>query len=240
MCEILLLKSKVPFLLSEVFPYAEVIEQYGLDGFGWGISWLEDSTQQDSTQQGSTLKGSILKGYRSKQSLKEDWKKQAELAEVATQLCLFHLRRPSYLHTIAAVNSQPYVRDGLFAYAHNGYLENNDAYRSQCQGQLQGVSDSEVGFCLFSQLVDSGVDPQVALQESLRLTLGGGTANVVVMTEHGQVYATGQNSQNHLFAITGKGFEGLVTELHSPDDFLFKELFPWMTKVRLIEGVTTL
>lgn len=218
MCEILYINRAESFYLSEVLPIATEIEKYGIAGFGWGISWV--------TPEGE------LKTFRSEGRLETEYQNQMTLAKEQATSCLFHLRRPSLLSTIAVRNSQPYFEPGKFAFAHNGYLENHEAHREAFSGQLEGESDSEVGFLLYKKYLES-LSPLEALTKAMDDSIGNGEANVVVLNHDGSAVALGRNSRNRLFQFEGNGWNGIVTELHSPDGTIFKK-FPWMNKVKTI------
>lgn len=47
MCEMLAVQSALPVPVEQVLTYAELLDEYGIAGFSWGIVWTaEDGTLQ--------------------------------------------------------------------------------------------------------------------------------------------------------------------------------------------------
>ena len=221
MCEMLYLRKNEPFMLAEVLPYGLVLDRFGLTGFGWGVAWVKDGQ---------------ITHYRSELSLAEDRHGQIQLGDVEADACLFHLRRPSFLSTIAVRNTQPYLKDEAFAFGHNGYLADSTKWRDELKELLVGESDSEIGFVKYQGYLAAGYSRVDALTKTVDDTLGDGTANVIAMHKDGSAVATGRNHMNRLWQFRGLGFEGVVTEVHSPDGTLFQKFFPWMNGLKQITG----
>ncbi len=212
MCEMMYLRKDTSFPLSDVLQYALILERYGLAGFGWGVAFVQ---------------GEKIDYYRSELSLDEDRGGQFRLSDLAVDACLLHLRRPSFLSTIAVRNTQPYLEPDEFAFGHNGYLEASKRWRDE--QTLIGESDSEVGFVKYKSHLSGGNSRVDALQKTVGELIGDGSANVIAMHKDGRAVATGWNRMNRLWRFRGKGFVGITTEIHSPDGILFKKFFPWMT-----------
>lgn len=214
MCEMLALQSSKPFQLSTALQFGLTIEKFGIARFGWGVSWVQDG---------------VLQNYRSELGLAEDEQGQQQLAGQLATSCLIHLRRPSFLSTIALENSQPYLADGEFAFGHNGYLADHVLWREEFAEAVQGQSDSEMGFHLYRQRLatESPVD---AINSTLRDTVGQGEANVIVLHRDESLVAAGSNERNPMYWFAGSDFTGIVTGLHSLDQYLFTHLLPWVER----------
>lgn len=220
MCEMLLIRSGSPFSLAEVLPHALTLERYGIAGFGWGVAW--------------TYHGR-LRHFQSVNSLQADSASTLILSSELATTCLFHLRRPSLLSTLSRENCQPYVKPGRFAFSHNGFLAEALRLREEFPTELSGESDSEVGYALFSRCVAQGMSFTEALEFTAQEAQGDGSANLIVLGTDGVAYAVGYNRANRMFWYTSDRWYGVVTELHSADETVFK-LLPWMTKGPQVDG----
>ena len=93
MCEHYVARAAEPFALSELWPFTEKLERFGIAGFGWGVSWL--STDRH------------LEGYRDLRAFREDPGRD-RVGDVRTTSALVHLRRPSKLSTLTLPDTQPF------------------------------------------------------------------------------------------------------------------------------------
>lgn len=215
MCEILALRAEQPFSLREVLPYAQLLEKYGLAGYGWGVSWVSSSGVETVKSLGQINRLS---------------QHESANLDVETRVCLFHLRRPSLLSGVKIENTQPFSPEAKnLAFVHNGFLAEAEKWRSEFESVLQGTVDSEVGFQLYLHHLESS-DSKLALAKTLDETRGDGDANVVVLNQDGSFTAAGRNAKNRMFQFTSERFSGIVTEVHSPDDYVFHHLLPWIEK----------
>ncbi|WDL97618.1 class II glutamine amidotransferase [Alicyclobacillus sp. ALC3] len=212
MCEMLALQSAKPFELGTAFQLGLTIEKFGIARFGWGVSWVQDG---------------VLQNYRSELGLGEDVQGRQRLAGESATSCLIHLRRPSFLSTIAVENSQPYLAEGEFAFGHNGYLADHVRWREVFAQVVQGQSDSEMGFHLYKQRLVTEA-PADAINSTLRDTIGRGEANVIVLNRDESLVAAGSNERNPMYWFAGADFTGIVTGLHSLDQYLFTDLLTWV------------
>lgn len=218
MCEILAMKSERPFSLLDVIPYAQILEKYGLAGWGWGISWLTSSG---------------IETYKSLGKIEQIDETTAEQLDALTTTCLFHLRRPSLFSSVSLENTQPFADRHKLAFAHNGFFQEAEQYREEVARDLHGTVDSEIGFQLYLRNA-AVMDPLRALTETVTETIGTGEANVVVLREDGSFHALGHNPLNRMFQFSSEQFSGIVTEVYSADGYVFDHLLPWMDPVEQI------
>ena len=109
MCEHYIARAAEPFALSELWPFTEKLERFGLAGFGWGASWIMESGALDA--------------YRDVRAFRDDPGRE-QVGEVRTRSALVHLRRPSRLSTQTLADTQPFMDPaGRFAFSHNGDLK---------------------------------------------------------------------------------------------------------------------
>jgi len=220
MCEILAVRWPEPTPFGSVLPWAEKIEYYGLANFGWGVAWLEAGK---------------IKRYRNEGRLSEDRAAARELADVASTHYLVHFRRPNRLSTVQLADTQPFLaKGGRFAFCHNGSFTREPEFRRQFEGLLEGKADSEVGFRLFEQILDTGVGPDQALARIHQQLHG--SANLGYLGSDGELVVFNAYPTNRFHRFRVNGAEVAATELHSPDDSLFELVFPTATEREVISG----
>lgn len=220
MCELLTVKSEKTIPIEWIFHYAKLYEEYGFAGFGWGVVWKDE-------------KGKIRR-YRAVDGIKNDILAPKTLKGVEAKEYLVHLRKPTFMKSIALQNAQPYLNsEASLAFAHNGYFSDHKNYRSNYADRLEGTSDSEVGFHCFSTLLSN---EQLAPLEALEQTHQrlGGRANIIVFrqAEDTLLYAGNEDNKMYLFDI--EGISCASTSLHSLDDFLFQAIFPTASDIQEI------
>lgn len=210
MCEMLAITSRHPVSIDEVLRWSRLLDQYGLAGFGWGMAWTD---------------GTRLFRYRSVHGIRQDDTADEALRGVTVTRAFVHLRRPSRMSTIGHVNAQPYQsEDQEWAFAHNGYFSRYKDYLAAYQTELQGTSDSEVGFLLCRDYLKSGS----SLAESLSKTHHRleGRANLMALKQDGTLAVYAGNPDNLLYRFSLGPVEMVTTSLHSPDGYLFDTIFP--------------
>jgi predicted glutamine amidotransferase len=224
MCEILAVRWPTPTPFREVMPWARKIEYYGLGNFGWGVAWLADGR---------------VRRYRFQGRLSEDASAADELADVASTHYLVHFRRPNRLSTVQLADTQPFLADkGRFAFCHNGSFTREPEFRGQFEGRLKGKADSEVGFRLFEQILGQGGDAEDALRRTHEQLHG--NANLGYLGSDGEMVVFNAYPTNRFHRFRFDGADVAATELHSPDDSLFKLVFPTATSRQVISGVQSL
>lgn len=209
MCEIVALAWPDARPAGPLLERALEVERLGIDGFGWGLAWLD----RDGT----------VHGYRSVESLAADRDGRRDLAGVASTRFLVHLRRPTLLSTIQVADTQPFVADdGSFAFAHNGRFEHHEAYRPRHADLLAGRADSEVGFRVFASRV-----PTMGPCEAMAATVHdlGGYGNVAYLGADGEVVARSVHPLNPFWRFRLDGGIAAATACHSEDDSLFRLVF---------------
>jgi predicted glutamine amidotransferase len=223
MCEILALRAEQPFSLLKAVPYVSLLERYGLAGWGWGVSWLGERG---------------IETYKSLGRVNQLDGTEASLLDTETRVCLFHLRRPSLMSGMKLENTQPFSPETKhLAFVHNGFLAGAEEFRRELSSDLTGTVDSEIGFRLYMRYLNS-CDEKTALSKTLEETRGDGDANVVVLNQDGSFVAAGRNSKNRMFRFTSDQFTGILTEVHSPDDYVFDYLLPWIrTKEQITDPI---
>ncbi len=210
MCEMLAITSSHPVPIDEILGWSRLLDQYGLAGFGWGIAWSN---------------GTQLFRYRSVHGIREDNTADAALRGVAVTRAFIHLRRPSRMSTIGHLNAQPYQsEDQQWAFAHNGYFARYHEHLASYQTELQGSSDSEVGFLLCRDYLKAGL----SLTESLTKTHQRleGHANLMALRQDGALAVYAGNPDNPLYRFSLGPAQMVTTSLHSPDRYLFDAIFP--------------
>ena len=133
MCEHFVARAASPFRLDALWPFAERLERFGIAGFGWGASWLDDAGR--------------LASYRDVRAFRDDPGRD-EVGSIETTAALVHLRRPSRLSTLTLPDTQPFDDPaGRFSFSHNGDLRDYRSLRAtyRAQGRIHGRADTEVG-----------------------------------------------------------------------------------------------
>jgi predicted glutamine amidotransferase len=224
MCEILAVHSKEPRPFGSVLPWARKIEYYGVANFGWGVAWLDDHR---------------VERYRYEGRLAEDKEAEAALSGVSSTHYLVHFRRPNRLSTIQLADTQPFLSEGgRFAFCHNGSFTREAEFRGRFEGRLEGKADSEVGFRLFEDYLQQGLNPDEALVQTHGQLHG--SANLGYLDADGQLVLFNSYPTNLFHRFRVGGAEVAATELHSPDDSLFRLIFEEATDRRLITGAEAL
>jgi glutamine phosphoribosylpyrophosphate amidotransferase len=220
MCEQFVARAAEPFRLDDLWPFAEVLERYGMAGFGWGVAWL--TTEPRVTT------------HRDVRAFRDDPATTGVGAQETTS-ALVHLRRPSKLSTLQLADTQPFADPGdRFAFSHNGDLRDirETRRRYQAQGRIHGRADSEVGARWLEDTWDTCPSPADALR-ALHATFGG-EANLAVIASDGTVVQYAGNTENPVFAFR-LGRIGIVsTALYSIDRSLFQLAAPGASDRRLV------
>ena len=214
MCEIVAAAWPEPRPLRTLLERAVELERFGIDGFGWGVAWLDNGRDG----------GPRVRGYRSVTSLVDDTEGRDTLGPVESPRFVVHLRRPTLLSTVDLADTQPFVADdGRFALAHNGRFEHHERFRPRFAGRLAGRADSEVGFRVFEQLLRDGVPAPVALRRMFDDL--GGHGNLVVLTADGELVALADHHLNPFWWFELDGGVVASTACHSDDDSVFRLVF---------------
>lgn len=219
MCEIFAVKAEKPVDMEWVMKYARLVEEYGFAGFGWGVAWKSE-------------RGEILR-YRSVDGIRKDTLAPQTLAGIKAKEFLVHLRKPSRMKSISFTNAQPYVsEDKAFAFAHNGYFSEHEDYRYAWANELEGTSDSEIGYHYFLAKQQEGHEAEAAL--SLTHQHLKGKANIALFrrNEDTLLYAGNDDNLMHVFYV--EGIQCAVTSLYSLDDFIFHAIFPTAEEIYTI------
>jgi predicted glutamine amidotransferase len=223
-CEILAVRWPTPTPFKAIMPWAEKIEYYGLANFGWGVAWLEDGR---------------VRRYRYEGRFSEDRSAAHELEDVSSTHYLVHFRRPNRLSTVQLADTQPFLADGgRFAFCHNGSFTREPEFRYRFAAQLKGQADSEVGFRMFEEILDQGVSVEEALVNTHHQL--NGSANLGYLGADGELVVFNAYPSNRIFRFRTDGAEMAATELHSPDDSLFRLVFPAATERRAISAAESL
>src|SRR5438309_1055214 len=193
------------------------LEIYGLGSFGWGVSWL-------------TAEGKVATDRGLGRFIDEADSRDFMHAE-STRF-LVHLRRPNKLSTVQYADTQPFTRDGEFAFCHNGFLDRAESLRASYASQLQGGADSEVGWCFFQSRIDEGVPPVDALREVDETFKG--KVNLGYLDRTGTLALYTDNMSNAMWRFAGAGGGVVSTALHSDDDSVFSLVYPESTERRLV------
>lgn len=193
------------------------LEIYGLGGFGWGVAWLAD-----------TGKVAVERGLHR-------YVDEAERTDVmlsSSTRYLVHLRRPNKLSTVQWADTQPFSREGEFAFCHNGYLDRAEALRPNYSDRLEGGADSEVGWCFFQDRIDEGVAAPDALREVDETFKG--KVNLGYLDREGMLALYSDNVANAMWRFRLLGGDMASTGIHSDDDSLFTMVFPQAEDRRLV------
>lgn len=218
MCEMLAISSPTPVPIADILEWCALLDELGVAGFGWGLAWTD---------------GEALHHYRSVDGIRKDRMASRALRGVCLTRGFIHLRRPSLMSTIAHVNAQPYVsQDGHWAFAHNGFLTQHRNVRAQFQADLQGTSDSEVGFNYWLRhLSDNPALPKSLVDTHHAL---GGKANFMALHHRGNLAVYAGNEENPLYTFEMNGIHLASTSLHSRDRFLFEAVFPGAVRIETV------
>jgi len=162
-----------------------------------------------------------------------------QLASVSSTHYLVHFRRPTRLGTIQLADTQPFVaEDETFAFCHNGYFTKQAKFRQRYGSRLRGNADSEVGFRMFEGFRAQGLPVEQAIvrtHDELQ-----GSANIGYLGANGELVLFNAYPKNRLYRFKLDEADVAATELHSPDDSLFRLIFPEATGCRTITGAQTL
>jgi predicted glutamine amidotransferase len=200
------------------------MEYYGMASFGWGVAWLERER---------------VRCYRYPGRLSEDPIAREQLASVSSTHYLVHFRRPTRLGTVHLADTQPFLaEDESFAFCHNGYFTNEAQFRQRYRSRLRGHADSEVGFRMFEDLRAQGLLVEQAIARTHDELQG--NANIGYLGANGELVVFNAYPKNQLHRFQLDEAEVVATELHSPDDSLFRLIFPEATGRRTITGAQTL
>jgi predicted glutamine amidotransferase len=209
MCEILAVRFPAPRPFAAIAGWARAMEYYGSGRFGWGVAWTQDGQVRAHRDTGQMASDPAASGW---------------LSGVESERFVVHFRRPTLLSTIQLADTQPFVTpDGGLAFCHNGLFRERDAYRGAYAGRLAGGADSEIGFCMLTDLIGAGAAPADALA-AVHAKLGG-NANMATLTADGTISLFSRHETNRLFTFGYDGARVAATELHSPDDSVFRLVF---------------
>jgi predicted glutamine amidotransferase len=209
MCEILAVRWPEPRPFSDVTAWARAMEYYGSSKFGWGVAWVADGE---------------VRVYRDIGRFEDDEAVATRLSAVTSSTFLVHFRRPTLLSTIQLADTQPFLTaDHDLAFCHNGLFTEHEAYRGAYRGRLAGAADSEVGFCMFTDIAASGVPVPDAL--AIVHSKLGGNANMATLDRTGEVTLYSGNARNRFWTFRHGDARVAATELHSPDGSLFSLIF---------------
>ncbi|OLZ10376.1 class II glutamine amidotransferase [Sulfobacillus thermosulfidooxidans] len=215
MCEMLAVSSPDFINMSELLAWARNLEELGVAGYGWGLAWIDETG---------------LHRYRSLYGLRKDPYANDALRDVRTRRAFIHLRRPSLMTTQSPRNAQPYC-DPLrtYAFAHNGFLSRHKAYRSEFAEQLEGTSDSEVGYYYWLEQLKRGRTITEALVDTHQHLEG--RANFMALSSHGTLAVYAGNDENPCYLFRIGSMQLVTTSLHSLDDYVFEVIFPQATSI---------
>jgi predicted glutamine amidotransferase len=220
-CEMLAVAWDEPRPYRDVHDLVCTMETYGLGGFGWGVAWLDDSGKV-AVERGLT------------RYVEES--EHRDLMTTTSTRYLVHLRRPNKLSTVDLADTQPFSRDGDFAFCHNGFFERAEALRPNYADRLHGGADSEVGWCFFQDSLDHGTEPLDALHDvdkSFR-----GKVNLGYIDRHGTLAVYANNAANAMWRFRLLDADVVSTGLHSDDDSVFTLVFPQAEDRRLVPAGT--
>jgi glutamine phosphoribosylpyrophosphate amidotransferase len=220
MCEQYVARAAEPFRLDELWPFTELLERFGIAGFGWGAAWISTDGRIDS--------------HRDIRAFRDDPRRDA-VGAVETTAALVHLRRPSKLSTLGIADTQPFDDPaGRFSFSHNGDFREVRSWRAiyKAAGRIHGRADTEVGARWLEDAWDGATGPGTALV-SLHEEFGG-PANLSVMTADGGASAYAGNTENPLFTFH-LGRIGLAcTGIYSLDRSIFRFAAPGATERNLV------
>jgi hypothetical protein len=220
MCEHYVARAAEPFRLDELWPFTELLERYGIAGFGWGAAWIEAEGRIES--------------HRDVRAFRDDPGRD-DVGAVETTSALVHLRRPSKLSTLGIADTQPFDDPaGRFSFSHNGDLRDVRSWRSRYRaaGRIHGRADTEVGARWLEDAWDDATEAGRSLR-NLHETFGG-QANLSLLTADGGVSAYAGNTENPVFTFR-LGRIGLAsTGIYSLDRSIFRYAAPDATDRNLV------
>lgn len=216
MCEILLIRSSSgsPFKLSWALSLARSVEYWGIAGFGWGVAWWDAGQERVSV-------------YKREIALSQDDQAELILSDTSTPCALIHLRRPTLLSTVSNSDTQPFLNEQHgFAFAHNGVFSNKYKQYQSILPQFRkqsGRADSIIGALLIADYLPNLSLPQALLKTHAALR---GPSNIALIGPDCTAIIYAANRGNRLYRFSFQGCDIISTELHSPDDTLFRMVFP--------------
>jgi glutamine phosphoribosylpyrophosphate amidotransferase len=225
-CEHFVARAAGAFPIAELWPFTEMLERYGIAGFGWGAGWVDN--------------GGSIRTHRTNVAFRDDARGQAAVGAVETTAVLVHLRRPSRLSWMSAADAQPFVDpDGRFAFSHNGDFRAWRTYRPAYRkaGRIHGRADTEVGQRWLEDNWRTD-EPAGHLLGALHDAFGG-QANLAVLAADGSVHHYAGNSENPVFAFRLGDLAVASTGIYSLDRSLFRFVAPGATDRRLVPLRTT-
>ena len=219
MCEHYVARAATPFRLDELWPFTELLERYGIAGWGWGAAWAMDDGR--------------LCSYRDIRAFRDDPGHDA-VGRTVTTAALVHLRRPSKLSTIGIPDTQPFDDPaGRFSFSHNGDLREIRDWRRhyQEQGRIHGKADTEVGArWLEDHWNGTGAGHKlIELHEEFH-----GQANLATIEAGGDVAVYAGNTENPVFTFRLGPIGIASTGIYSLDRSLFKNVSPKATERQLV------
>ncbi|NHC43259.1 hypothetical protein G6549_25620 [Bacillus sp. MM2020_1] len=219
MCELLTVKCDETIPIEWVLHYAKLLEEYGIAGFGWGVAWKSESGE--------------IRRYRAVEGIKKDKLASQTLRGIQAKEYLVHLRKPSLMKSISFHNAQPYLNEEhSLTFTHNGYFTNHHQFRARYTHELEGTSDSEVGYQYFVQKLNEQFDPKTSLELTHRNL--GGKANLIVFRRDVETLLYAGNEDNRIYLFNLEGIQCASTALHSQDNFLFQTIFPTASDIQQI------
>ena len=219
MCEILAVRWPEPTPFSALAGWARAMEYYGSGRFGWGVAWRD---------------GGRVARHRDPGSMGDDPAVEGHLATVTSTEFLVHFRRPTLLSTIQIADTQPFLTAAEdLAFCHNGLFTEAESYRPEYADRLAGAADSEVGFCMLQDLVESGI----ATCDALAIVHAklGGNANLATLDSRGVLALFSKHERNQFWTFKTGDADVAATELHSPDGSLFNLIFPGATDRAVVD-----
>jgi predicted glutamine amidotransferase len=216
-CEMLAVAWDEPRPFTAIHDLVCTLEIYGLGGFGWGVARL--------TETGKVAVERGLKRY-------VDEAEHSNVMHTTSTRYLVHLRRPNKLSTVQWADTQPFSRDGEFAFCHNGYLDRAESLRPSYADRLEGGADSEVGWCFFQDRIDEGAEPVDALREVDETFRG--KVNLGYLDRAGALAVYSDNVANAMWRFRLLDGDVVSTGIHSDDDSLFSLVFPDADDRRLV------
>jgi predicted glutamine amidotransferase len=209
MCEIVAAAWPDARPAGPLLEQARAVERFGIDGFGWGLAWVDPDGR--------------VRGYRSVDSLAADAAGREAAARIESTRFLVHLRRPTLLSTVDLADTQPFVDEaGSFAFVHNGRFEHHEFHRRRYAAVLHGRADSEVGFRVFAHHLPA-MGPSQAMTRTLHDL--GGYGNVAFLGVDGELIARSGHPLNPFWRF--RLDDGIVaaTACHSEDHSVFDLVF---------------
>ena len=226
MCEHFVARAASPFRLDALWPFAERLERFGIAGFGWGASWLDDAGR--------------LASYRDMRAFRDDPGRD-HVGSIETTAALVHLRRPSRLSTLTLPDTQPFDDPaGRFSFSHNGDLRDYRSLRAtyRAQGRIHGRADTEVGARWLEDAWRPD-EPAAHLLAALHDRFGG-QANLAILAADGTPHHYAGNGENPVFAFRLGRIGVVSTGIYSLDRSLFRFVAPGATERRLVALRSTL